>query len=51
MTFFLVLRGFLAGSDLRATEARVGLAFARVVFFTRVGRLLLAVRPFAMGTS
>jgi hypothetical protein len=52
VTFFLAVRGFLAaGRDLRATEARVGLAFARVVFLTRVGRLLLAVRRVAMRTS
>ncbi len=48
VTFFLALRGFLAGRDFRATEARLGLAFARPVFLTRFARLVLCARRFAM---
>jgi hypothetical protein len=52
VTFFLAVRGFLAaGRDLRATEARVGLAFARVVFLACVALFVLAVRRFAMRIS
>jgi hypothetical protein len=50
-TFFLALRGFFAGLDFRATEARSGLAFARAVLLPRLARLVLVVLRFAMRTS
>ena len=51
VTFFLALRGFLVGRDLRLTEVRLGLAFARAVLLPRLARLVLVVRRFAMRTS
>ncbi len=50
-TFFVALRGFLAGRDLRAAEAGLRLAFARPVFLTRFARLVLVARRFAMHSS